>query len=443
MFANHRFGIFLSTAAVAVLFSLGSAGAQTAEDGFMVFNQPQPPDVPNFSVRLSNIAADDTSGSRLIIELGFINDALQFIKDKKKGFSADYKIELTLSDSTGKEAIKKRWDGSVYTDSYKKTYSKKIFTSVLHQLDFQPGQYNFKVDLTDSETGRSGTQAGEIRLRDFNNGEFRLGGILFLKRLGFAKNVTILGAPTDLTGDKIYAYFELYNLPEGDSTTVTFDVKGSDDASLAGGSDVLNGAPGVVRGAVPLADSLMKLPNFEVVISAAYKDKLLEHAQFFRMVPPDPGRDYDIYANLDESIDKMIYLLSKKKVKKLKEMPEPQRTEAFDAFWAKRDRSPNTPENEFMMEYYRRVAIATEKFKEHEVGWRTDRGMIFVKLGAPQYVDEPFRDGFIDPTGQSRDIQVWHYTDYRRRVIFERIGREYRIANYNEIFDLLNDEMRM
>lgn len=435
--------IFLSAAATLFVFLFGSASAQITEDGFMVFNQPQPPDVPNFSARLSNIAADDTANSRLIIELGFVNDALQFIKEKKDKFRADYTIELILSDTTGSDTVKQSWDGAVYTDSYKKTYSKQIFTSVLHQLDFQPGQYDFKVNLTDKETRRTGTQAGEIELHDFNHGEFSLGGILFLKSLDPANEVAMLGPIPAGKRDNIYAYFELYNLRGSDSAAVTYNVSSHDDRSLAGGSRVLHGAAGVIRGAVPLADSLMQMSNFSVTITAAHGDTAITNKQFFRMVPPDPGRDYDIYANLDESIDKMIYLLSKKKVKKLKEMPEPQRTEAFDAFWAQRDRSPNTSENEFMMEYYRRVAIATEKFQEHEIGWRTDRGMVFVKLGAPQYVDEPFRDGFIDPTGQSRIIQVWHYTTYRRRVIFERIGREYRIANYNEIFDLLNDEMRM
>ncbi len=52
------------------------------------------------------------------------------------------------------------------------------------------------------------------------------------------------------------------------------------------------------------------------------------------------------------------------------------------AFWKMRDPDPATPENEFQMEYARRVAIVREKFG----GPHTDRGRLYLLLGKPRTV---------------------------------------------------------
>jgi GWxTD domain-containing protein len=63
--------------------------------------------------------------------------------------------------------------------------------------------------------------------------------------------------------------------------------------------------------------------------------------------------------------------------------------EAFiENFWLKRDPTPDTPENEYEEEYYRRIAYANETFASGIPGWKTDRGMIYIKYGAPDEREE-------------------------------------------------------
>jgi GWxTD domain-containing protein len=57
-------------------------------------------------------------------------------------------------------------------------------------------------------------------------------------------------------------------------------------------------------------------------------------------------------------------------------------------FWDKRDPDPDTPENEFREEFFRRIEYANERFIEGGPGWNTDRGRIFIYLGAPDRRDE-------------------------------------------------------
>ncbi len=63
---------------------------------------------------------------------------------------------------------------------------------------------------------------------------------------------------------------------------------------------------------------------------------------------------------------------------------ELDRGQFIETFWKKRDPNPQTPENEFKIEYYRRIALANKFFGAGGIpGWKTDRGRLLVLLGPP------------------------------------------------------------
>ena len=123
----------------------------------------------------------------------------------------------------------------------------------------------------------------------------------------------------------------------------------------------------------------------------------------------------------------------------MKALDNDAKMQAFENFWKKFDPTPETRVNEYMEEYYRRVAIAEKQFKSFKPGWKTQRGMVFIKLGPPDYVNQPFVKDF-DPIGRNRQVVSWQYSRLNRQVVFERIGDEYRILNYVDIFDLLGQD---
>src|ERR1700721_624388 len=53
-----------------------------------------------------------------------------------------------------------------------------------------------------------------------------------------------------------------------------------------------------------------------------------------------------------------------------------EREQFIEAFWQRRDPTPDTVENEFKEEHYRRIAYTNERFSSGIPGWRTDRGRI-------------------------------------------------------------------
>lgn len=71
-------------------------------------------------------------------------------------------------------------------------------------------------------------------------------------------------------------------------------------------------------------------------------------------------------------------------------------------FWAKRDRTPSTPENEARMQFYAAVGYANVHYGvRFTPGWKTARGRVFAKFGAPD-------DSLVNPmSGRGIRYLVW------------------------------------
>jgi len=80
-------------------------------------------------------------------------------------------------------------------------------------------------------------------------------------------------------------------------------------------------------------------------------------------------------------------------------------------FWLRRDPTPGTPVNEFKEEHYRRIAYSNQHFAEARVGWKTDRGRIYIVNGPPEEI------GRVTPsasTGPVHPAEIWRYKDGRQ-----------------------------
>ncbi len=64
-----------------------------------------------------------------------------------------------------------------------------------------------------------------------------------------------------------------------------------------------------------------------------------------------------------------------------------ERDQFIEAFWQRRDPTPDTIENEFKEEHYRRIAYANEHFPAGIPGWKTDRGRMYIMYGPPDEIE--------------------------------------------------------
>jgi GWxTD domain-containing protein len=80
----------------------------------------------------------------------------------------------------------------------------------------------------------------------------------------------------------------------------------------------------------------------------------------------------------------VAYIITDEERQAFKRLQTDEEREQFiEQFWLRRDPTPDTIENEFKEEHYRRIAYTNEQFASGIPGWKTDRGRIYITYGPP------------------------------------------------------------
>jgi len=126
---------------------------------------------------------------------------------------------------------------------------------------------------------------------------------------------------------------------------------------------------------------------------------------------------------LDEDV---IYIITPEERAAFKQLSNDEERDNFiEAFWQRRDPTPDTEENEFKEEHYRRIAYANEHFAAGVPGWKTDRGHMYIVYGAPDEIDShPSGGTYERPMEEGGgETSTFPFEDWRYRYI-EGIGQE-------------------
>lgn len=123
----------------------------------------------------------------------------------------------------------------------------------------------------------------------------------------------------------------------------------------------------------------------------------------------------DVYKKwMDEDVRWIITDEERGAFKKLK--TDEEREQFIEQFWLRRDPDPDTPENEYREEYFRRIAYSNEKYTSGIPGWKTDRGHIYIAFGPPDSVEAhpaggPYERPLYEGGGQTSTFpfEVWFY----------------------------------
>ena len=102
-----------------------------------------------------------------------------------------------------------------------------------------------------------------------------------------------------------------------------------------------------------------------------------------------------------------------------------ERDSFIEAFWQRRDPTPDTEENEFKEEHYRRIAYANEHYAAGIPGWKTDRGHMYIVFGPADEIDShPSGGSYERPQEEGGgETSTYPFETWRYRYI-EGIGQE-------------------
>lgn len=105
-----------------------------------------------------------------------------------------------------------------------------------------------------------------------------------------------------------------------------------------------------------------------------------------------------------------------------------EREQFIEQFWLRRDPTPDTVENEFKEEHYRRIQYANDHFASGIPGWKADRGRIYITFGPPDERDEHPSGGTYErpPEEGGGSTTVYPFEDWRYRYI-DGIGNDIKI----------------
>ena len=387
------------------------------------------------------------------------NDVITFTKSEE-GFSGSYELSVSFHDIENNRLITYRnWEEKLTVKTYNETKLSSEFWINQMNFNIEPGEYYMKVVLTDKESGHENNFENEIVIDDYS-GEDRIiisdielvgAKIDHKKNPRFVKDKDLILVPnaTTVYGDLIstlYLYYELYNLPNDSD----------DDGKLTVEYRILNYRSEIIfsifediefntrstsqYATLPIKDIPEGKLYLEVRVRSNEREKFVsEDKRFYVKRSFGP-----VGADFEKSLQYLIYVASDEEREKIASAPDTEKKKLWLEFWKSKDPTPNTDENEFMMEYYRRIRYANEKFSHTKEGWLTDRGRIYIQLGPPDEIEKnemyganqasdragAFRDNigaldnliFLDETSRmlhgSKPSETWYYYNLKKKFVF-------------------------
>lgn len=435
--ARWRLGVLLGLVLGTLAACAGPNRLDSADAGRTVTYLPG---VPNFDLEATPTWDDGAAG--LDVYIGIPHRSLSYIRQADSLYQARYDLLIRVLDERGRTLLREvdRTD-TVAVATYEATLA---FDPVLRieRIPLAPGTYVVEATVTDAGSEGKAVRRQRVTVDDLGaapalspvrlegrradagdfepivalhvpelvdslravielyttDGQQALDARLTLLR--FVTDTTIATQPYWVTPSYTSLAYRGVRYDDPDTLQVTrrrLD-RGVDEAIIEFSLPPLD--PGVYRVFVDVLPAA-ELNTSPEPIARQRRDLSVQPAAF-----PEITR-------LTEMVDALTYIAYARELREIEDAVSPLDLKArFDAFWgalfANRREAAQVIER-----YYSRVEEANLRFTTVKPGWKTDRGMTYILLGAPLYVD------------RRPDVETWHYSyasdDPRRTFTFERV----------------------
>ncbi len=153
------------------------------------------------------------------------------------------------------------------------------------------------------------------------------------------------------------------------------------------------------------------------------------------LVPPLLAQDRGIDLKKRQGFLELVApIITKGELEIYNSLPDIESRRYFEAiFWYKRDDEPGTVSNNFRKLYYERRQIVAAQFNSEQMSpFLTDRGLVFLLLGAPDDVEEQAVGAAGLRPGRA---ELWHYRarDLHLRFVFDGLHPTYVMADKEQL----------
>lgn len=375
---------------------------------------------PEFNVDIVVFKDDSSNAARLALYARIAYNKLSFIK-RDSLFYAFYEINAAFFDKDGRLAHEEIFIDTICARDYQRTIAKDVFHSNSFTFALAPGAYDAQVKIIDLESRREYKETRKIHVKNFSRQGAHLSSVMlvhanFDSLTGKITYVPNLSSAIIQDKTEPQLYYEVYVVGrELDSLHFIYDIvsKGYKDEPVDNYARAFVSSGKKTRILDTLDMRKIKSGNYLLTISVIDKftKQVYDKASLFFFTRVS-GQAMFI-RNLDEAIEQLEYVADGDEIDKMRQAKtQEEKLRLFNAFWAKVDPTPDTPENELMMEYYARIEFANQNFSSYFPGWKTDMGRVYIKYGPPDFIErQPFS---ID----SQPYEIWEYYQHNLRLIF-------------------------
>ena len=407
---------FLKAAALAFLLALGPASrASGGEIG---------PTEPILSETSPRFGADvnaylTPTGTGLGFDFETPVSEVAFIK-VPAGYGADMRVTVVFRSDKGRQEGGDFWDHRIVVATFGETREPSHRIRFHRDFKLAPGEYKVDVTFEDLNGGRISKAFGRVRVPEFGPGALGLGDLQF----GFCTRDSVF---TLMPSRKFEANLEQFCVKgsvydrRSDATPRTYQLRWKIVGEM--GNDVAKGDTVVALD--PLAQFTLRpaasdlfLGVYTLEVEVREGDRNWRTARTFEIETLNLPRGQ----NYTSVVEILSNIATREEYEVLrKAATDSARVQAWETFWLRRDPTPDTPRNEAMLDFFKRVRYANTHFSgQTGAGWRTDQGRVYIRYGAPDQIEDRAA------TFQEPPLQIWHYFALNQRFVFadrEGFGR--------------------
>jgi len=342
-----------------------------------------------------------------LLSVSLDNRALSFQRSGRD-FAARYRVEVGFQ-KAGALPLRYAREEAITVTSFNET--QRADETVLFQQAFllPPGPYTASIVVRDPGGGTFSRAEAPVVIPAYPAGSFTAPIIVYHATprpdLWTEPNAVLNPRGTVAHGgDSLTVLVEAYGMPG--PTKVPFTMRDAQNKVLISRDLEFQGGKAVESHLVQLPPDAPSLGQLSVTVGQGADEKRATALVSF-------SRTW-VLTNYDNLIDLLRFYGYDERLDQLRKAPPEQRAQLWRKFWVETDPIPSTPENEALEQYFTRVAIANERFREEGAGqgWRSDRGEVLITLGPPDQELET-------PPGQDTRIVQWTYSEYRAVLTFQ------------------------
>ena len=424
---------------VGVVPSNENMGAVYRQMGLIATDAPLP-----FVGKVAYFASSSPDTTLMLVTISFPNRALTFARQEEQ-FSAPYEARILLTrDTTAVRSIVA--NETVRVSSFREI--SRSDESIIFQrfLRVSPGQYQLSLAVRDGGSARAASQQGLVRVPRIAPGTSSTLStpivVYEAKRRASLDSVPrFLPTPRSSATYGIDSAIVIYIEGYGSGNQIPVRLSVTNERNVGAWSDTVvlerNGALNSRLVAVPIGRTGL---GISVVTVSRIGTPDSSSARIFVGFGPEIP-----LMTFDELLTRLRYFATQDRIRSLRETPVDERGRAWAEFRQATDPVPSTPEHEGLQGYFNRMAIADARFRSGgELGYLSDRGMVFLTLGEPdqvfeQVVNQSNRSVYT----QNGRVQIWEYGQYNTRLAFydSGIGRWQLSPQSQSEFSLLSQRV--